>query len=119
MAPPYYGYSELSGEDKAEDSQHQQPETLTSPPAPKWRKHILLLGVPFLLVLAFLAFAAAQDATVRETETPEKAGQYPEWLRDHEIRAAGDQYLLGVGKADITGCVSRVFERLFVDVKLI
>lgn len=26
-----------------------------------------------------------------------------EWLRSHAARATGDQYLLGVGKADITG----------------
>ncbi|KAH8802726.1 neutral/alkaline non-lysosomal ceramidase [Xylogone sp. PMI_703] len=64
----------------------------------------LLCMVALLAVLGgLLAWMAHRSMSVfdnaNETET------HSEWLRAKTARAAGDQYLLGVGKADITGPV--------------
>ncbi|RDW64079.1 neutral nonlysosomal ceramidase-like protein [Coleophoma crateriformis] len=62
----------------------------------------LLLTVALLMVIAALTratnFQLPLSVTVEESR----------WLSDNRARASGDEYLLGVGKADITGPVVEI-----------
>lgn len=63
--------------------------------------------VCFLSFLVFTFVAATIRTLTRQTPIakPSFDDENTEWLREHLTRATGDTYLLGVGKADITGCV--------------
>jgi hypothetical protein len=58
--------------------------------------------VAVLLLLGVTALWTSSKSTSKSlpVESPTK---FPDSLLEHEIRAPGDRYLLGVGKADITG----------------
>jgi len=96
-------YSELPVEEKTEDE--RQPEV--RPHNSGWSKQSVAFIVSILLLASFIFAYGATEFTGRSSKRPavQPVMGEAEWLA-HATRAAGDQYLLGVGKADITGYVN-------------
>lgn len=104
MRPFSQKYTELPAEEKQEEDDLQSPTTLQ---APKWSKkaRVGIISV-FILVLLMLLIGIGELAIKSEPEElPLKGSESDEEVFEKKIRATGDQYLLGVGKADITGYV--------------
>ena len=82
-----FHYSRLQGEDELEVESHQ----FTN------KTRLNKIGLVLVISLLFLVSLPVASA----------AGWMPrsnsEWVRANSARATGDEYLLGVGKADITG----------------
>lgn len=77
---------------------------------PTWRKSlfitVVLMSLSFIiLLLVFVGISLVWTSNRLDTISlaAEPAANIAKVLSEHEIRAPGDQYLLGVGKADITG----------------
>ena len=94
---PLHQYSELPGEEKLEGERHQ-----SLPKSRKWSPLSLLLLIPLLFV-ASLVFVVGIAKFISQPIPPSQIGS-SRWLA-HEARQTNAQYLLGVGKADITGYV--------------
>lgn len=85
-----------------EKSDHNVPQTLRR----RSRLHNIFLGLTSLAVFLGLILVGVNLATARTLHADEEIlEQKPQWMQSHEAkaRANGDEYLLGVGKADITG----------------
>jgi hypothetical protein len=95
---PLHQYSELPGEEKLEGEKHQ-----SLPKSRKWSPLSLLLLIPLLFV-ASLVFVVGLAKIISQPIPPSQIGS-SRWLA-HEARQTDAQYLLGVGKADITGYVN-------------
>lgn len=97
-------YSELPVEEQLEIELSETPLK-----RPAWRRIALLIFTPLLVVASLLLVlgianaASGRPVLAQLTETP--------WF-SHATRAPDGQFLLGVGKADITGYVRRCFSRL-------
>lgn len=84
-----------------------EPAELT-PTSSRWSKKAIAFGASALLLSVSLLVFGGSKLMVKNTtdiETPVGEDQ-SEWLAN-AARATGDQYLLGVGKADITGYASK------------
>lgn len=101
--PPSHQYSELPGEEKAEGEQLQSP-----PKKSRWSTLSLLLILPLMFV-ALLALVVGIAKFISRPVPRSQIGT-AEWA--HEIRQTQAQYLLGVGKADITGYVQAKVEHV-------
>jgi neutral ceramidase len=99
MRPFPQQYSELPVEEKLEDGQPEAPANNS-----KWSKRATL-WVLSMLAFASLLLVIGTGALSGRTPVYESPVEESDWLA-HATRAAGDQYLLGVGKADITGYVN-------------
>ncbi|ESZ90091.1 neutral ceramidase precursor [Sclerotinia borealis F-4128] len=99
-----YEYSQVPGDEKVEDEKREIPlkKSLASV--------ILYAFAGFILFTAFTALVMG----LAKIESVQPNNEFPntssEWTHehDHETRATGDLYLIGVGKADITGPVVEV-----------
>jgi len=104
MRPSTQQYSELPVEEKLEFA------PVLAPRKSRWSKMIVALVASLLLVsLIILGISVVRTGeTIIEGSVSEPTeADHAEWLA-HAVksRATGDQYLLGVGKADITGYVA-------------
>jgi neutral ceramidase len=105
--PSSQHYQVLPLEEKLEDEQPRNP-----PHTPKWRKTRLAVAFSFFFLLSFTLVAVTARALTRHPPASETSIQDEEeaaesWVKDHLTRASGDTYLIGVGKADITGYVKK------------
>jgi neutral ceramidase len=103
--PSSQQYEALPVEEKLED---EQPST--TPQTPKWSKARMALVCSLLFLVSFALVAATaraltRHAQVTETSIEDEDEAAESWLKEHLTRASGDTYLIGVGKADITGYV--------------
>jgi hypothetical protein len=90
-------YEELSMEEESDAGRSKVPTSLRR----------VLFSIWTLLVLLIIASSIAVSISTPWTEGGATSPDDPlEWNRAHTSRATGDQYLLGIGKADITGFVS-------------
>lgn len=96
-------YSELPLDDKLE-GEHPPP----APPRSRWTRLSLLLVAPLLLLASALVVVGVADL-LSGPNAPSPLGSFS-FLR-HVPRAAAGQFLLGVGKADITGYAQRRFSK--------
>jgi hypothetical protein len=94
-------YSELPLDDKLE-AEHVAP----APKRSRWGRLSLLLVAPLLLLASALAAVGVADL-LSGPNAQSPLGSFS-WL-SHVARAPDGQFLLGVGKADITGYVKRRF----------
>lgn len=83
-------------------------EQSSSPPQRKWSKtrQAFVFSLLFLLSLTLVtvtARALTRPTPVSETSIKEQDKAAESMLKEHLTRASGDTYLIGVGKADITG----------------
>jgi hypothetical protein len=95
-------YQALPVEEKLDgDQSSNQPQTR------KWSKTRIGLIFSLLLLVSFAIVGATTRTLTRQTPAVKTSIEDPdsEWLREHLTRATGDTYLIGVGKADITGYV--------------
>ena len=81
----------------------ESPDDLDDNPV-KAPKRILATIVTCILLLSFGILYLTLGATYLESAALSDE-EYTSAFRDHLTRAGGDEYLLGVGKADITGSV--------------
>ena len=98
---PSQQYQALPVEEKQDEDPLNNP-----PPTRTWSKTRIAVGFSLLLLLSAIIAATTQALTryiPAAEESIEEDGT--EWLREHLTRTTGDKYLLGVGKADITGFV--------------
>ena len=72
----------------------------------KWSKTRIALSFSLLVLLSAI-IALTTQASTRQIPTAKTSfeDEGDEWLREHLTRATGSTYLIGVGKADITGFV--------------
>lgn len=94
----HHQYSELPLEEKQGEIQSDSANEL-----PRWRRKTIIWTVSLLTVASLLILGfglGVLDTKVAKKNLPVEDAN-SEWLA--RTRAAGDQYLLGVGKADITG----------------
>lgn len=94
-------YSELPQE---EESVQVQVQSETG--AKKPRRQISLTNAALLLTIALLISVVAITRASKFKVSLNAVVDETEWLRSYRTRASGDEYLIGVGKADITGHVS-------------
>jgi neutral ceramidase len=92
-------YSQVPTEEKVDDEQRNISRRSS-------RASALVLGLGSFIILSslvifFLGFAKID--TVRNAASDDFANAGSESSHEYETRATGDPYLLGVGKADITG----------------
>ena len=100
--PPSQQYQALPVEEKLDgDQPSNQPQTR------KWSKTRIGLVLSLLVLVSFAIFGVTTRTLTRQTPAVKTPIEDPdtEWLREHLTRATGDTYLIGVGKADITGYV--------------
>lgn len=99
---PSQQYQALPVEEKLDE---EQPSS--SPHIRKWSKTRVAIVFLLSFLVSFTIVAATTRSLTRHTPTAEPSinDEDTEWLREHLTRATGDTYLLGVGKADITGFV--------------
>jgi hypothetical protein len=97
MRPSTQQYSELPVEEKSED------EILALAKVSKWSKKAIALVASMLLLGSLLLVIGASTFFAKDTVVETEEISPEEWLA---ARATGDQYLLGVGKADMTGYVN-------------
>jgi hypothetical protein len=73
----------------------------------------MALVFSLLFLLSFTIVATSARALTRQTPVTESSveDEDAKWLREHLTRATGDTYLIGVGKADITGYVDNLYHR--------
>lgn len=107
--PSSQQYQALPLEEKLEDDQPRNPLH-----TPKWTKTRLAVAFSLLFLLSFTLVAATARALTQHLPAPETSIQEEDkvtesWVKDHLTRASGDTYLIGVGKADITGYVKKDF----------
>jgi hypothetical protein len=91
-------YEPLPAEEKQAVDQEDTSITVKSSGWSRITIASIITLVSFVSLLAFLVTTKAWTPSVAEesVETPDE-------LHDYLARATGDQYLLGVGKGDITG----------------
>ena len=99
-------YTELPLDEKPEEEQLAAPVK-----GSRWTKKTAAWVISVLVLASVVIFAGA-GAWTKKTPVEQTPVEEPEWLA-HATRAAGDQYLLGVGKADITGYVDRAYKYLW------
>ena len=97
-------YQALQVDEKDEYQSTSPPKT---PKTRKWSKTRIALAFS-LLFLASLAIVAATAQAFKQNQhsqvsDPPFDDEAAEMLREHLARTSGSTYLLGVGKADITG----------------
>jgi neutral ceramidase len=96
MRPFSQEYSELPVEEKLEDEELETPVRTS-----RWGKKADAWGIS-TAVLAILLLVVGIGAFTRKVPVDNSPFEDQEWLA-HATRATGDSYLIGVGKADITG----------------
>ena len=74
---------------------------------------VAAFGVPELEVLAWKTWTETSSETVQES-----LGRITSQESVVERQSAGDEYLIGVGKADITGYILFLLERILRKAKL-
>ncbi|KAL3420116.1 neutral/alkaline non-lysosomal ceramidase [Phlyctema vagabunda] len=94
---PSLKYFELPTEEK--DQQLQEKKTSR-------RSNLSIATILFFVTLT-LILSAVGIAKVRKEEHVDQVDR-SDWLRSYQARATGDSYLLGVGKADVTGPVVEI-----------
>ncbi|KAF7856119.1 hypothetical protein EAF04_010072 [Stromatinia cepivora] len=99
-----FEYSQVLADEKLEDER---------PEVPRRKSLASAIFYAFAGLVLFTAFAAlvvglAKIESVQPSNEPPNINS--EWAseHEHETRATGDQYLIGVGKADITGPVVEI-----------
>ena len=92
-------YEPLPAEEKLVD----QEDTSFKIKSSRWSKKYIVLIVTFVSLFALLPLLVR--AKVWTTSVMEEPVENSKKLNDYLARASGDQYLLGVGKGDITGYV--------------
>jgi hypothetical protein len=103
MGPFSQKYLQLPVEEKVE---HEALDTPTQ--RSRWSNKVTVLVASMLLIISLLVLGLA-TSKVTEAETklviePVTEADHSEWVAaEMGSRATGDEYLLGVGKADITG----------------
>ncbi|KAG0650469.1 Neutral ceramidase 2 [Hyphodiscus hymeniophilus] len=101
---PSQHYQALPVEEKVDDDQSNPP-----PPSRQWSKTRIALLLSLLLLLSTIVAIATQALTLETPAVDDLIDdEGTEWLREHLTRATGDKYLIGVGKADITGPVVEI-----------
>lgn len=100
----YQGYEALISEEKMSLDD-------TTPSGAKhrgrWQRRLLTIWTPILLIGVFLIALLSGDVRQKcfgRANTTQELPDEKAFLK-HATRALGDRYLLGVGKADITGSV--------------
>lgn len=96
-------YSELPTEDLDESRQVVVPVKTSTKRTP-----LSIAGVA-LLFTAALVLVVVASSKLFAPKIVTSAVEETEWLRDYRARATGDEYLLGTGKADVTGYVKLTF----------
>ncbi len=91
-------YEQLPVEEKGDDEQLQSPPTIS-----RARKIILVSAISLLTLIFALFVLESVNLLPSKSSLPAAEEDDAEWLRANMPRTTGDQYLLGVGKADITG----------------
>lgn len=104
-------YSQLPSEEKEDQTEPQTPVT----GARRSQLFIAIVTLLFTLALLTLVLGFSKSWNVQtEATSPTDPIDDSEWLRKFESRATGDEYLIGVGKADITGSVCQSYLEFLV-----
>lgn len=98
--PSFQQYQALPVEEKLDDEQLVVPPQIS-----RWSKTRIAFVFSLLFLVSFTIVAATARALTRYSPIFESSveDEDPQWLREHLTRTTGDTYLIGVGKADITG----------------
>jgi len=85
-------------------------------PQQRWSKKLVAMVATLVLLISLLAVVGSAAFThskenFQEQQQQEELDQ-AEWLAQATRATTGDQYLLGVGKADITGYVSEEMDEV-------
>lgn len=110
MSPSQH-YQALPVEEKLDDG--QQPSSLAQ--TSRWSRTRTALVFSILFLLSFTIIAAAASSLTRHSNSPNSAtaesafnDDDAAWVKDHLNRATDGTFLIGVGKADITGQVKPI-----------
>lgn len=94
-----FEYSQVSADEMVEDEKSEVPRRRSLGSV------MFLAFAGLLLFTAFTAFVVGISKIESVQPNSESFSSNSEWSHEHghETRATGDKYLVGVGKADITG----------------
>ena len=95
-------YSAIPEEEKPDSAADEHVKVSSS--NPKLHNNVFL-GFATCLVSLALILLVVGLVTIRTIQAHDESPVFDDsqWLHSHETRAQGDKYLIGVGKADITG----------------
>ena len=102
MRPSAQQYSEIPVEDKLDGVELEIPARTS-----RWSKKVVVGGILAAILVTVLLVVSLGSMGREEpiqTTTNSSPLEDPDWLA-HATKATGDTYLIGVGKADITGYV--------------